>query len=158
MGVAGVCTYHHGRQPHTPHPHHRNRILPTRARHVHHRPAARLQAAPQRRQQLEVVPAQAQPRHADDALVADDGVAREAGLAEEAAADIRCGTRRRGKEDGLPDEVDVEEGLAVRGRAGGADVAGSAVREGEEDGVAGGEMRDGAAGADDVAGAWWDRV
>lgn len=86
-------------------------------------------------------------------------MAREAGLAEEAAADVRCGTRRRERrEDGLPDEVDVEEGLAVGRRAGGADVAGSAVREGEEDGVAGGEVRDGAAGADDVAGAWWDRV
>ncbi|KEY68510.1 hypothetical protein S7711_08362 [Stachybotrys chartarum IBT 7711] len=118
--AAAVPRRHDGRQAHAAHAHDGEAVVGAGVGHLGHGAAARLQAAPQRRQQPEVVARQAQPRHVDDRLGADDRVARQARLAEEAAADAA-------REDvALAQEVDGEEVDAVRPQAPPAHVAAAA--------------------------------
>ena len=83
----------------------------------------------------------------DDRALADDREGGEGGLAEEGAWDCRVGGVVFGSEDGrLGPEVQVVEAVAVRVVAAGADFAGVAEGEGEQDWVA--DFGDGYAGAD----------
>jgi hypothetical protein len=111
-----------------------------------------LETAAERRKNAKVVLGKVEASEADDAFIADNGVTGEAGLAEEATADIDVGLSVNG-EDGLTHKVNFKEIDAMGARPGGADVALAAVGEGEEDRVAGLDFVDGTANLNDIAGA-----
>lgn len=120
---------HNGSQSHAAHAQNRDAVARPGLRDVGDSAAAGLQAAAQRRQQLEVGAREVEWRDVDDAFGRYNGVLCEARLAEEAAMDAvaAAGVAAGRGEDGLADKVDFEKARAVRWWSSLADVTGAAV-------------------------------